>query len=521
MNIGIYTRKSVYSDKSDSIDSQYNLCKDYVQNNYSVTSLTKYTDEGFTGANTHRPGFSQLMGDIKNKKIDVLICYKIDRLSRNVLDFSSTFNTLQEHDVQFVSVKEQIDTSTPLGRAMMYICSVFAQMERETIAERIKDNMIELAKSGKWAGGKSPIGYKREKTVINGKKHTILSKNETEIPFLNLIFDTFLEGFTLNGLETHFRKNGIKTLNNNYLSSSQIFNILKSPCCVENTKQVYDYFENLGCIMACDRNKFDGKNGIVVYGRTSGGKKKIHKNNSPDKWIVSIGLHEPLIPATKWLKVQQKFGKNIIDKTRKHEIGLLKGILRCTCGYTMRVQHKVDKTYNKIYDNYFCLNRNRRGIEYCTQKMVSVDILDKKIIDFLKQLSIDKKLLEKYIKQSRPSSPLRNEDVVRKELLSTTKKIENLTSTLHDNTNSSAAKYIIAEIEKIDKQIVNLNYELREIDIANQKISEHNNDIDKIYKDICTYINNIESLPYSEQVAWINRIIKECIWDGQNLTVTM
>lgn len=211
MNIGIYARKSIYSDKSDSVKNQINLCKEYIQNNYKmIEKIIVYDeDEGFSGANTHRPGFERLMKDVHRKTIDLLVCYKIDRISRNVLDFSTTFNTLQEHGVQFVSVKEQIDTSTPLGRAMMYICSVFSQMERETTAERVKDNMIELAKSGKWAGGKPPVGYKRERILLNGKYHTILSENQEELHFLNMVFDTFLEGYSLSGLDTFFRRNGI------------------------------------------------------------------------------------------------------------------------------------------------------------------------------------------------------------------------------------------------------------------------------------------------------------------------
>lgn len=522
MNIAVYARKSVYSDKSDSIESQIKICKEYAQSNFRVTTIVEYEDEGFTGANTDRPGFTRLMEDVLAKKIDVLICYKIDRISRNVLDFSKTFNTLQENNIQFVSVKEQINTSTPLGRAMMYICSVFAQMERETTAERIKDSMIELAKSGKWAGGKPPVGFKRERIVINGKKHTMLVKNEDELPFLYMIFDTFLEGYSLGGLETYFRKAGIQSLNGKCLSSTQLFQILKNPHYVAATKEVYDYFENLGCIMAVERDKFDGKHGLVVYGRTSGGKRKVHKFNTPDKWVVSVGLHKPLIPAEKWLAVQEQFGKNLIDKTRKHEIGILKGILRCKCGYLMRVQHKVDKIYKKVYDNYFCQNRNRRGPEFCDMKMVRVDELDQKTIEILKKIYVDKNLLDKYIKNANISLvPVRDKNTIKKEIGNAKKKIDNLTAALQENFDSSAAKYIISEIEKLDRKIAELNYELREMEhkeIENNKIS---NDIGAIHANICKYLDSFDELPYQDKVKYLKEIIKECVWDGQKLNITI
>lgn len=521
MNIGIYARKSIFSDKSDSIESQIKICKEYAQNNYKVTTIVEYYDEGFTGANTNRPGFTHLMNDVLNKKIDILVCYKIDRISRNVLDFSSTFNTLQEHGVQFVSVKEQIDTSTPLGRAMMYICSVFAQMERETIAERVKDSMIELAKSGKWAGGKAPVGYKRERILLNGKHHTILVENKDETQFLNMIYDKFLEGYSLGGFETYLRKKGISTINGNYFSATQLYNILKNPHYVAATKEVYDYFKNLGCIMAIDRDKFDGKHGLVVYGRTEGGRKKTHKVNSPDKWIVSIGLHKPIINADKWLNVQERFGKNIIDKTRKHEIGILKGIVKCKCGYSMRVQHKVDKTYNKIYDNYYCQNRNRRGPSSCDMKMIGVEVLDGKLIDLLKDISIDKSLLEKYINHSEVTPSFRDKDTVKKEILNIKRKIENLTATLQDNAESSAAKYIILEIEKLDKQIIGLNFELREIEYKEQEYNKHRESLDKIHEKICQYIITFDILPYAKKITYLKEIISDCIWNGKKLSITI
>lgn len=518
MRVGIYARKSKFSDKSDSVEAQLKMCEEYAHSNYKVSAVVKYDeDEGYTGANTKRPGFKRLMHDVKEQKIDVLICYKIDRVSRNVLDFSKTFEVLQENNIQFVSIKEQIDTSTPLGRAMMYICSVFAQMERETTAERVKDSMIELAKSGKWTGGKPPLGYKLERVTVGGKKHTILSPDESELQFMHVLYDTFLQGFSLGGLETYFKKNRIRTLQGNYMTASQAYLILKNPHGVENTKQVYDYFENLGCTMVNDRGKYDGEHGLIVYGRTTGGKTKKHTVNGPDKWIVGIGLHKPIVSADKWLKVQNQFGLNVIDKTRKHEIGILKGMLKCKCGYTMRVQHKEDKIYHKVYDNYFCQQRNRKGKEYCDMKMVGVDKLDNMVIKYLKNISIDKSLLSAYL--VRDNVPQRDCTIIKKDIDKTIKKIGNLTATLQDNYNSSAAKYIIAEIEKLDNQVAALNYELRKTEINQKRLASEKENIDAVYNAICEHVNDFSNLNYDEQSLFIKDIIRECVWDGKELFI--
>ena len=134
----------------------------------------------------------------------------------------------------------------------MYICSVFAQMERETTAERVRDAMLELAKLGAWSGGRAPLGFNRKRIEVGGKSHVILVENAKEKAFLNMVADTFLQGFSLSGLETYFRKNNVKTIDGYYLSASQLHNILKNPHYAMADEKTYNYFLSLGCTMACD-----------------------------------------------------------------------------------------------------------------------------------------------------------------------------------------------------------------------------------------------------------------------------
>lgn len=216
MHFAIYGRKSVYSDKSDSVDNQHRMCKEYVDFKFpgKIDSCETYSDEGFTGANTNRPGLKRLMDDVKNGLIDMLVVYQLDRLSRDVRDFANIYAILEERDVMFVSLKENIDTTTPIGKAMMYVTMVFAQMERETIAARVTDNMIGLAKKGFWMGGNPPYGYRREKIESNGKKHVTIVPIPEAAEYVEWIFDTFLQNnYSLQGMETAFRKQGIKTVN--------------------------------------------------------------------------------------------------------------------------------------------------------------------------------------------------------------------------------------------------------------------------------------------------------------------
>jgi DNA invertase Pin-like site-specific DNA recombinase len=217
--VAIYSRKSKFTGKGDSIENQIEMCKEYM-NRKGDTDLEFliYEDEGFSGGTMDRPQFKKLIKDIKSKKIDILVCYRLDRISRNVSDFSSTLEILKENNCAFISIREEFDTSTPMGRAMIYIASVFAQLERETIAERIRDNMLELAKAGRWTGGKIPVGFISERVKYideSGlqREYSILNINEKEMEFVRFLYEKYLELGSLHKLEVYITQNEIKSKN--------------------------------------------------------------------------------------------------------------------------------------------------------------------------------------------------------------------------------------------------------------------------------------------------------------------
>lgn len=157
--IAIYSRKSRFTGKGESIGNQVELCKEYIRTHYGEATLnyiTVYEDEGFSGGNLNRPAFKKMMEAARSHQFGAIIVYRLDRISRNISDFSGLIEELSYLNIAFISIKEQFDTSTPMGRAMMYIASVFSQLERETIAERIRDNMHELAKTGRCSAARRP-----------------------------------------------------------------------------------------------------------------------------------------------------------------------------------------------------------------------------------------------------------------------------------------------------------------------------------------------------------------------------
>lgn len=521
MRFASYGRKSVFSEKSDSIENQFRMTKEYAESHFptQIDSFICYSDEDYTGANTNRPDLQRLFDDIKAGLIDVLIVYQLDRLSRDVKDFANMYSVLEEHNVNFISVKEYIDTTTPIGKAMMYVTIVFAQMERETIAARVTDNMIGLVKKGYWVGGNPPKGYVREKIEVNGRKHVTIVPDPEGVSFVMDIFDTFLDNnFSLQRMETYFKNKGIRTPSGAFFSTTQLQKILTMPYCVEATPEIYDFYASKGCIMDSDspREKWDGTHGVMIYGRTTEKNKK-HQLNPPSKWLVCLGYHEPFMPSDKWLSVQKKFSQNKLDKSMKYDVPLLKGILRCSCGSIMGVSRK--KKVSGVTSHYYCTKRMRQGSTYCNASFTKIDYLDEKVLDIFCSIKADSSMIFKYVGSSPINKP--NLDAISQKISSCEKKIKQLASSLALNENSAAAKYIIEEIENLDieLQLLKKDYSAASIFINQQKL--YAKSIEKRVQDISNLIQNFDTFTSVERNEIAKNIITSCVWDGETLSLIL
>ena len=172
----IYARQSAVRIDSISIESQIEYC----QYELKGQPCRVYIDKGFSGKDTDRPQFQEMIDAVKRGEIRRVICYKLDRISRSVLDFVAMMEILQQYDVEFLSCTEKFDTSTPTGRAMLSICIVFAQLERETIQMRVDDAYKSMSRKGFFMGGRVPYGFRREPYVLNGKNTTHFIQEITE-----------------------------------------------------------------------------------------------------------------------------------------------------------------------------------------------------------------------------------------------------------------------------------------------------------------------------------------------------
>lgn len=527
--VAIYSRKSKFTCKGESIENQIQMCKEYAYKHFDSVNhnIIIYEDEGFSGGNVERPKFKIMMNDAKKKKFDILICYRLDRISRNVLDFSQIVETLSKYDISFVSIKEQFDTSTPMGRAMMYISSVFAQLERETIAERIRDNMQRLALSGRWLGGKTPYGF-RSKQIISidhegkKKKSYKLIPEPKEIEIIKLIYKKYLKLESFTKVESYLIQNDVKR-NGTFFNQSTISYILRNPVYCTAEPISFEYFNNIGSSI-CDYKKFNSKNGLIGYSKRDEKKWIINKK---ENWFIGVGKHIGIIPAKDWIKVQ-----NIIDNNKHKSIksgtsttSLITPLLKCSCGETMKsTRVSRDKEGNLKYAYYICRRKERTNGRLCSMKNLNAIKADNIVVESLKNIAFNNNyLMSKFKKEiksfvnNKETKKDKKKNIIN-EIDKRKEKIENLVEYISDNKNTAASTYILDKINDIDTEIQALISKLNEIKSYNDMDIIKELDLE-IQLALLDNIKNTDAYTFHEKQQIIHRLIDNIVWDGNKLHI--
>lgn len=272
----IYSRKSKFTGKGESIENQIELCRQYIAMHFgedAAENVLVYEDEGFSGGNLERPQFKKMMKDSQKIAFAAIVVYRLDRISRNIGDFAKLIEDLGDRHIDFISIREQFDTSSPMGRAMMYIASVFSQLERETIAERIRDNMYELSKTGRWLGGTTPTGYASESlssVTVDGKvkKACKLKPIPEEIQLVKTIFSVFMETGSLSKTDQYLLEHRCVTKRGKQFTRFAIRGILTNPVYMIADGTAYQYLKENNVDLFAERAEFDDEHGVMAYNRT-------------------------------------------------------------------------------------------------------------------------------------------------------------------------------------------------------------------------------------------------------------
>lgn len=239
----IYTRKSSeegLEQDFNSLDAQREACESYINSQKHegwILVNKQYNDGGFSGGTIDRPAFKELLEDIKMDKIDIVVVYKVDRLTRSLMDFAKIVNIFDKHATSFVSITQQFNTTTSMGRLTLNMLLSFAQFEREVTSERLRDKFAASRKKGMFLHGTAPLGYKKE----NG---TLVEVPE-QAQIVRLIFNKYLELGSSIKLQKYLEENNIKTVNGKIFSVGHISKILNNKVYIGKITYKNEEYEGL------------------------------------------------------------------------------------------------------------------------------------------------------------------------------------------------------------------------------------------------------------------------------------
>ena len=509
----IYARQSIEKKDSVSIEAQIDRCKSFCDGQ----PYTIYKDAGYSGKNINRPQFSKLLEDIKNGTITKVIAYRLDRISRSIADFSQLLIMFEEYNVDFISATENFDTNSPMGRAMINIVMTFAQLERETIVERVTDNYYFRANNGYWAGGYAPYGYKIKHIIgQDGKRHSILEIDEEKSKIVKQIYDMYINKYiSMRKISQQLNYDKVPTLKNKGLwGINAVSAILNRPIYTPATPKVYEYFHNQGTQITNSIEQFDGNMTANLYGKTKKNTRAKASRNLDEMYLSLINC-PPLISNEDWFKAQNIKGtrKVLPPRSNTSKVSFLCGLVKCgKCGSNFVTQGSQGKKYYYL----ICTSKRNLGAHICNNKMIDVKKLEEIVINDMKEYFNSKNLTKKinnYISKNK------NKDI---ELLKKKETLENDFVKLDIQINALVDSIIEANnvsLKYINKRIEDLENEkqskLKEISSLN--INQNNDN------EVLDYIKNINdklnTTDFNELKILCKNVIDKIVITDQNIDI--
>lgn len=340
LRCAVYTRKSSeegLEQEFNSLHAQREACEAYIVSQKPegwILVPDHYDDGGISGATLERPALKRLLDDIEARRVDVVVVYKIDRLSRALMDFAKLVEVFDRNNVTFVSVTQSFNTTTSMGRLTLNILLSFAQFEREVIGERIRDKFAASRKKGMWMGGFVPLGYD-----VKDRK---LLVNEAEAKKVRMIFERFIKIGSATTLVRSLRSEGVTGKQGKLVDKGYVYKLL---------------------------------NNRVYIGQT------VHKGTAYP------GEHEAIISQSLWDKVHSILGdspRQRAARTRAQTPALLKGLIFGPTGRAMTPSHT--RKGGKLYRYYVSTDVLKRDAEDCAVRRVPAAEIESAVIDQVRSL---------------------------------------------------------------------------------------------------------------------------------------
>ncbi len=370
----IYTRKSTdegLDQAFNTLDAQRESAEAFVRSQAGLGWMPlpdRYDDGGFSGGTTERPAFQRLLRDVEAGLIDRIVVYKVDRLSRSLLDFARIMQTLEKHEVGLVSVTQQLDTSSSMGRLTLNMLMSFAEFEREMIRERTRDKMRAARRRGQWTGGVPVLGY----DVAEGGGR--LAVNEVEAERVREVFRVYLENRSLSATIAEIRRRGWTT--KRWVSASD-----------------------------------------KVHGGVDFGKSTLQKLLTNPLYVGQIRCgdeivdaeHEAIVDSETFEAAQACLAGNRVTNgsaPRTKRTALLAGLLRCSaCDAAMTRTATVKR--RRSYAYYVCTRRQKEGAHACPTAPVAAGEIEAFVIDQIRGIGSDPKLIAATVASAKSQAKVR------------------------------------------------------------------------------------------------------------------
>ena len=495
---GIYARISDPKDakiQGNSVETQISRLKQSIEfkngdpsGKHKWKLVDIYADEGKSGKNIERAELQRLLSDIKIGRINTVLCVKLDRITRSLLDFYNNLNVIfKEFNVDFISLTENFDTSTPMGKAMLSMTLVWAELEREQTSQRTKVKMLWLAEQGKWGGG-HVLGYD-----LVGKKLVI---NKAEAKLVNLIFNKYLEKGSVLKVVEFLNEHGYRT--KEYISKKK--NVKKGGCAFYNQNVLHILTNHL------------------YLGQINHLKK------------IYPGKHDPIVPKKLWHEVNRRIElqapKRTNPKREVKHVFLLQGLLKCGwCGNYMSTKYSSGR--NRLCYYYQCTRNANSGKSGCKMRYAPAAQLEKVVLSELRKMSTDKQRIQEIVDEANKDTGSVLARLKKDRKLQEVKhtgikgKIKNIMHTISSHTDLKNSKSVKEELRDLEIQQDQIEKDIQNIDFEIEKVQQQTMNARIMYESLTKFNQIYETADPGEIKELLPFFVEKVSWTPSEIEIAL
>lgn len=472
-----------------------------------------------------------MMSIQKENPFNFIVSYRLDRITRSVVDFTNFVSRLKKQKTYYISATEGFDTSKEFGEIMLTILATFAQLERDAISERIRDNKTQLSKNGKWLGGTVPLGYKSvtqtfiDERIGKERSYKTLEFDENSIDLVKLIFSKYSELQSLNALEQYLNETKNFTRSGKEWDKSNVKRILINPSYCAADQDSYDFFVELGCEVCFTPKQCKDNCAILAYNRHAG---QSREKSPPEKWIIAISEHQAILTGKEWVRIQnllKENGKNCFggvpnSKQSFNKRSILSGVLHCaSCDDYMRPKMSNGKMH------YMCITKEKSKKQKCAMCNVDGDLLDKLVLEEIFKYNVEGSAVNTQLSKLRKQINSA-EDIIAVQIKSLNSKrktnekaIQNLIKAISDGASTLTMEYINKQITELTESNSIIDAQITELNDKEKIQSQMHVNLNNMEEAIIHLKNNFAELSIENKREFIKKIIEKVTWDGENATI--